>query len=92
MSRTTWEVAETVNASKVKLGRAEALELARAASEVWVAKGKKLEKLRTKDAGDDAIASRILGPTGNLRAPTFRKGKKVVVGYNEEAYRTLLVD
>ncbi len=29
----------------------------------------------------------MLGPTGNLRAPTIRTGATVLVGFNEEAYR-----
>ena len=28
----------------------------------------------------------MLGPTGNLRAPMIRKGKTVLVGFNEEAF------
>ena len=28
----------------------------------------------------------ILGPTGNLRAPTIRVGTTVLVGFNEDAY------
>ena len=32
----------------------------------------------------------MLGPTGNLRAPTLRKGKTTVVGFNDEAYASLL--
>ena len=28
----------------------------------------------------------MIGPTGNLRAPTIRKGKKLFVGCNEENY------
>ena len=28
----------------------------------------------------------MLGPTGNLRAPTIRSGKTVLVGFNEEAF------
>lgn len=31
----------------------------------------------------------MLGPTGNLRAPTIRTGATVLVGFNEEAYRTV---
>ena len=31
----------------------------------------------------------MLGPTGNLRAPTIRRGKTVVVGFNEEAYERI---
>jgi hypothetical protein len=28
----------------------------------------------------------MLGPTGNLRAPTIRRGKTVLVGFNEEVF------
>ncbi len=28
----------------------------------------------------------MLGPTGNLRAPTIVRGKTVLVGFNEEAF------
>jgi arsenate reductase-like glutaredoxin family protein len=28
----------------------------------------------------------MLGPTGNLRAPTLVVGKTVLVGFNDEAY------
>ena len=31
----------------------------------------------------------VLGPTGNLRAPTLRLGKKLVVGFNEEMYKSV---
>lgn len=33
----------------------------------------------------------MLGPTGNLRAPTLRVGKTVVVGFNEEVYNRSLL-
>ena len=39
---------------------------------------------------DETLLSHLLGPTGNLRAPTFRKGKTLVVGFNEQAYDDLL--
>jgi arsenate reductase-like glutaredoxin family protein len=32
------------------------------------------------------ILKLILGPTGNLRAPTLKCGKTLVVGFNEEMY------
>jgi hypothetical protein len=32
----------------------------------------------------------MLGPTGNLRAPTLRFGKTLIVGFNEETYNKLL--
>ncbi len=32
------------------------------------------------------LAAVVLGPTGNLRAPTAKLGKTWLVGFNEEAY------
>ena len=33
---------------------------------------------------DEAAVAAMLGPTGNLRAPTLRVGKTIIVGFNEE--------
>jgi len=73
--------------AKVKLGRADALRMARAASTVVVAKGKKVVTFdMTKDQpSDKALTDHLLGPTGNLRAPVIQKGRTLVVGFNEEA-------
>jgi len=44
-----------------------------------------------KSPPDDAtLAAHILGPTGNLRAPTIRKGKTLLVGFSEVAYKQVL--
>jgi len=43
------------------------------------------------DRPDDGIlTSLMIGPTGNLRAPTIRVGTTLIVGFNEDAYRTYL--
>jgi arsenate reductase-like glutaredoxin family protein len=40
-----------------------------------------------KDKPDAATLKKLLlGPTGNLRAPTLRKGKTLVVGFNADTY------
>jgi arsenate reductase-like glutaredoxin family protein len=39
---------------------------------------------------DEVLAAHLLGPTGNLRAPTLRKGKTLLVGFNMEAYKDFL--
>jgi hypothetical protein len=53
-----------------------------------VGKGKKLETIDLKKnrPEDDAILSLIIGPTGNLRAPTLKVGKTMLVGFHEEAF------
>ena len=40
-------------------------------------------------AGKDVVDA-MLGPTGNLRAPTLRRGKTVLVGFNEDVYQDKL--
>lgn len=62
--------------------------MAREASKIFVARGKNYVSIdMKKDApGDDELAKLIVGPSGNLRAPTIRKGKTLFVGFNAEAY------
>ena len=43
-----------------------------------------------KSAKVGEVAERMLGPTGNLRAPTMRVGKITVVGFNDEAFQAVL--
>lgn len=80
-------MAETVPASR-KLGEADARKLVRAADRIVVAKGKKLSEFEGGTAKGDVVAS-LLGPTGNLRAPTLVVGDTVMVGFNEDAYGEL---
>ena len=78
------EPKETIPASR-KLGRSDAAALAKAASKVIVAKGKKVDEFKGGTASKE-IVDAMLGPTGNLRAPTIRSGKTVVVGFNEDLF------
>jgi arsenate reductase-like glutaredoxin family protein len=73
------------------LGPGEALRLARSAHRVVIAKGKKVVTFDMKKSPpDDAtLLKHLLGPTGNLRAPTLRKGTTLLVGFPEEEYRKL---
>ena len=75
------EAKEIVPASR-KLAKADAAGLAKRASKIIVAKGKKISEFAGGKAGKDVVDA-MLGPTGNLRAPTIRKGKTVLVGFNE---------
>jgi arsenate reductase-like glutaredoxin family protein len=83
-----WSVADVTDARKDHRGRGEALALAKSADKVIVAKGKKSVTFDMKKdpPDDDTLAAYLLGPTGNLRAPTVRKGKTLLVGFSEEAY------
>jgi hypothetical protein len=46
--------------------------------------------LKKQRPDDEALAKVLLGPTGNLRAPTLRVGKTLIVGFDAEMYRRLL--
>ena len=72
-------------------GRDEALALARTAATVVVAKGKGVLTFDMAAGPDEgALAAALLGPTGNLKAPTLRVGDTLLVGFGEEAYRRVL--
>lgn len=92
LAKTQVEPNETIDAGKAKLGKADALKLAKAASKVIVAKGKKIVTFdMAKDAPDEkTLLAAMLGPTGNLRAPTIRKGKTLLVGFNDAVYAETL--
>jgi arsenate reductase-like glutaredoxin family protein len=81
-----------VDAKKRKLTLKDALSLLESADELYAARGKKVERIDLR-AGrpDKATVERLmLGPTGNLRAPTLRVGRTLVVGFDEETYRKVL--
>ena len=79
---------EEIDAKKQRYGLPEALELLDGMTKLFVAKGKKYAEFDLKNdrPSDDELGKVLLGPTGNLRAPTFKVGKILVVGFNEELY------
>lgn len=81
---------ETVPASR-KLGRTEALAMARQAQRLVAAKGKKVTSidLHSVPPDEDVLAGLLLGPTGNLRAPLMRVGQTILVGYNDDVFTEL---
>ena len=85
-------VAEQINATKNRLGPKDALALARGADMIHVARGKKVVSFDMKRTppSDDELLAVMLGPTGNLRAPAWRKGRTVVVGFDEATYAKVL--
>ena len=81
-----------VNAAKERIGAADALALVARHSKLVSAKGKKIVTVNLKrdDYSDDDIVRLVMGPSGNLRAPTWTRGRTIVVGFNEEAYDSVL--
>ncbi len=81
-----------MDARKGPLGEAEAIALAGGASRVVVARGKKIVDFDMKKSPPDeaTLLSHMLGPTGNMRAPTVKKGKILIVGFNDDVYADIL--
>lgn len=86
------KLASTVDSGKKKYGPTDALALLETVDKLIAIKGKKVVSfdLRKERPDDEAILALIIGPTGNLRAPTSRVGKTLIVGFNEEAYEDLV--
>ena len=80
---------DVVLASK-KLGRDDAIALARQCDTLIVAKGRKITTFDVPGEPGDEMVAAMLGPTGNLRAPTLRSGKTLLVGFNQEKYAAVL--
>ena len=57
-----------------------------------VSKGRRFERydLRRKDFDRGEMLARMVGPTGNLRAPTLRRDRLVVVGFHPDAMKELV--
>ena len=85
-------VKETVNATKERMGAEAALKLARGASKVIVARGKKVVRFNMKKdpPDDETLLKHLLGPSGNLRAPSALRGKTLLVGFNADEFKPLL--
>lgn len=92
LERNKVTVKTTVDARKVSIGKEEALALVKDIDEIYASKGTKLVHLNLKQEqhASDRIAELLTGPTGNLRAPTMRSGRILLVGFNEESYKAVL--
>ena len=86
------EPAEIADARKDRFSRKDALAFVRKADDLYASKGQKVihVDLKKQKPGDDELAALVIGPSGNLRAPSFFAGKTLVVGFNEETYRKML--
>ena len=81
-----------MDARKNRMGPKEALALLDGATELVAARGKKVERIDLRKGRPDQATLRrlMIGPSGNLRAPTLRVGKRILVGFDEESYEKLL--
>jgi len=66
----------------------DALTLLREIDDIYWSKGKKIAHidLRKGKPDDVTLKGLLLGPTGNLRSPTLRKGRTLIIGFNRAQY------
>lgn len=83
------EITEQVPASR-KLGPEDAAALLQGARRLVTAKARKVRSFDLEsDDRDEAVAA-MLGPTGNLRAPTVKRGDLVLVGFDADTWEAEL--
>jgi hypothetical protein len=77
-----------VDAKKEKMDRPRALALARTVDRILTGRGAKIVAIEVKGRTppDDELAAALLGPTGNLKAPTLKVGRTLLVGFNAAAW------
>src|SRR5437016_5720059 len=80
------------DAKKAPLKGEAALSLLADVDEIHAVKGQRVVRVDlTRDRPPRAeLLGLLLGPTGNLRAPTVRTGRTLIVGFDEATYRKLL--
>lgn len=77
-----------MDAKKATITRRHAFDVLEGVDEVYATKGKKVIHLDLeRDRPDRAtLESLLIGPSGNLRAPTLRRGRTLLVGFDEATY------
>ena len=75
-----------MDARKNKIDADAAWEMLKDASAITVAKGKKVVRFESVADEKEAVLKNVMGPSGNLRAPTYRVGDQFVVGFHAELY------
>lgn len=75
-----------MDAGKQKYDQAAAWALLKDAEKISVAKGKKIQVFENVAAEKDDVLKNAMGPSGNLRAPTYRVGKQFIIGFNPDMY------
>lgn len=79
------------HAQKEPIERRKALAVLDGVRHLYVTKGRRVLHfdLDQDRPSDRELLALIVGPSGRLRAPTVRRGRAMIVGYDEETYETL---
>jgi hypothetical protein len=81
-----------VDAKRSPIKGDSAFALLKDVDEVYATRGRQVMHLDLRQGMPDraTLAQLLLGPTGNLRAPTLRKGRTLLVGFDETIYKGVL--
>lgn len=81
-----------MDAKKRTIKGDQALGVLAGVDQLYAAKGKRVVHVDLRKSRPDraALLALLLGPTGNLRAPTLRMGRTLLVGFDESTYRQVL--
>jgi arsenate reductase-like glutaredoxin family protein len=80
-----------VDARKVRLKQQDALAMLADVDEIYSTQGRRVTHvdLRKDKPNTETLLSLLLGPTGNLRAPTLRVGRTLLVGFDQTTYNKM---
>ena len=81
-----------MDAKKATITHQRALGVLDGVDELYATKGKKVIHVDLKREKPDraTLESLLIGPSGNLRAPTLRRGRTLLVGFDEATYAKVL--
>jgi arsenate reductase-like glutaredoxin family protein len=86
------DVRQTLDARRTRIGPSGVAAVVEDAKTVLVSDGRSVRRYdvakRQHDRSD--MLARMVGPTGNLRAPTIRRNGLVVVGYHVDSMKELV--
>jgi arsenate reductase-like glutaredoxin family protein len=86
------ETTSMIDARKTPIAWQEVRRIIRNVDDIYIAKGQKVIHidLKTGKQEPEMLMRLLLRPSGNLRTPAFRRGRTLVVGFDEETYRRIL--
>jgi hypothetical protein len=85
-------VAAQTDAKKATVKGDAALGVLKDVDEIYAAKGQRVVHIDLRRAKPPRaeLLGLLLGPTGNLRAPTLKTGRTLIVGFDEATYTRVL--
>lgn len=85
---------EVVDAKKKRYDAKAVAAILDGVTEIHAMKGKRIVHLQlaSKKVKKKDVLAAILGPFGTLRAPAFRRGSTLIVGFDEGTYQAILAE